>query len=145
MAQSRFRTVQIANPDWGSEEIQVELQSGGGRLFKTGASGNVANAAAVATLAAVAAKTNYVTGFQLTGSGATAGLVVDATLVGLLGGTLTFSFAFPAGVLVAAFPLVVNFDIPLPASAPNVAIVLTLPASGAGGAHAAANMQGFEI
>ena len=53
-------------------------------------SGDVANASAVATLAAPGAGlTNYVTGFTITFSGATAASVVLATLTGLLGGTLS--------------------------------------------------------
>jgi len=116
-----------------------------GATAKTGASGNVANASAVATLAAVAAKTNYVTGFQLTASGATGALVVNATLAGLITGTQTFTFVFPAGVAVAAQPLSVAFPAPVPSSAVNTAITLTLPASGAGGTNAAANIQGFDL
>lgn len=110
-----------------------------------GSSGNQANAAAVATLAAAVGKTTYVTGFQLTGSGATAGLPVVATLTGLLSSNMSFVFVFPAGVLVAAQPLLVNFPQPLPASAVNTAIVLTLPAGGAGNTNATATAQGFQL
>lgn len=112
---------------------------------KVASSGNVANASAVASLGAVSAKTNYITGFIITASGATSGLVVDATLAGLAGGTLTFSFAFPAGVLVQATPLVVDFPVPMPASAVNTAITLTLGAGGAGNAHAAVSIMGFDV
>ena len=108
-------------------------------------SGNVAAAAAVATLAAVAGRTNYITGFVLTASGSTAALAVDVTVTGLIGGTATFTFTFPAGATVAATPLVVTFPTPVPASAANTAIVVTLPSGGAGNAHAAANAFGFLI
>lgn len=106
-------------------------------------SGNVTNAAAVATLAAVASKTNYLSGFQITAAGATAAACVNATVVGLLGGTRTYTFCAPAGVAVGATPLVVNFSPPLPASATNTAIVVTLPALGAGNTNAAASAQGY--
>lgn len=106
------------------------------------ASGNVANANAVATLAAVAGKLNYLEGFTLTAAGATAGLPVVATVTGLAAGTLSYIFTAPAGVLVGALPLVVAFDPPLPASAPNTAIVVTLPALGAGNTNAAAEAHG---
>lgn len=108
-------------------------------------SGNVANAAAVATLANAAAKTTYITGFQLTASGATVGLDVVATVAGLLGGTESFIFNFPAGALVGAAPLLVTFPTPLPASAVNTAIVVTLPAGGAGNTNAAASAQGYQL
>lgn len=106
-------------------------------------SGNVANASAVATLAAVADKTNYLSGFTLTAGGATAGACVNATVTGLLGGTKTYTFCTPTGAAAAATPLSVGFVPPLPASAVNTAIVVTLPALGAGNTNAAANAQGY--
>lgn len=111
----------------------------------TATSGNVANGAAVATLAGAASKTTYITGFILTAAGATAGLAVNVTLAGVIGGTMTFTFVAPAGVLVAAQPLVVMFATPIPASAANTAIVLTLPALGAGNTNASANAFGYQL
>lgn len=116
-----------------------------GSTAVTNASGNKANASAAATLAAVSGKTNYITGFACTASGATAGLPVNVTVAGVLGGTLTYTFTYPAGVLVPATPLVINFIPPIPASATNTAITVTLPASGAGGTNAAAVAQGFVL
>jgi hypothetical protein len=103
----------------------------------------VANAAAVASLPAVAGKTNYISGFIITGAGATAAAVVDATLAGLLGGTEHFTITAPAGVTVGIAPLNVNFNPPIPASAVNTAITLTLPALGAGNTNAAVSLRGF--
>lgn len=111
----------------------------------TATSGNVANASAVATLAGVSAKTTYITGFIITAAGATTGLAVNVTLAGVITGTMTFTFVAPAGVLVAAVPLVVTFDTPIPASAVNTAIVLTLPALGAGNTNASANAFGYQL
>lgn len=108
-------------------------------------SGNVANASAAATLAAVASKTNYLSGFQITASGATVGADVSVTITGLLGGTITYTFNAPAGALVGATPLVVTFPYPLPASAVNTAIVVTCPALGAGNTNATANAQGYVL
>lgn len=108
-------------------------------------SGNVANASAIATLPAVAAKTNYLTGFQITAAGATVGLAVSVTITGLLGGTATHTFAAPAGSLVDANPLIVSFPYPLPASAANTAIVVTCPALGTGNTNATANVQGYVV
>lgn len=105
-------------------------------------SGNVANAAAVATLPAVAGKTNYLSGINLNGSGATAASVVEATITGLSGGTLVVTVAVPAGVTAALTPVNITFNPPLPASAPDTAIVVTLPALGAGNTNAVANAWG---
>lgn len=108
-------------------------------------SGNVANASAAATLAAVAAKTNFLSGFQITAGGATVGADVSVTITGLLGGTITYTFNAPAGALVGATPLIVTFPYPLPASAVNTAIVVTCPALGAGNTNATANAQGYVL
>lgn len=108
-------------------------------------SGNVANASAAATIPAVAAKTNYITGFQITAGGATAAAVVSVTVTGLLGGTATFTFGVPAGAGVPATPLVITFPNPLPASAVNTAIVVTCPALGAGNTNATVTAQGYVL
>jgi hypothetical protein len=113
------------------------------QTFVSSSSGNQANASAAATLAAVAGKTNFLTGFDVTAAGATAAGVVTGTITGVLGGTRSFTFAVPAGATVAATPLVVEFLHPLQASAVNTAIVVTLPALGAGNTNATVNAQGF--
>lgn len=106
-------------------------------------SGNVANASAAVTLTGTSTTTVYLAGFQLTASGATTGLDVVATVTGILGGTLSYVFSFPAGALVGATPLVVSFTPPIPASAVNTPIVVTLPAGGTGNTNAAAVAYGF--
>lgn len=116
-----------------------------GANAKVGTSANVANAAATATLPAVSGRTNYITGFQITASGATAALTVNATVTGLKGTAQNYTFVFPAGVDVPATPLIVSFATPMPANAANLAISVTLPASGTGGTHAAVNVQGFDL
>jgi len=55
-------------------------------------SGNVAAASAVATLTGTASTTVYIAGFEVTGSGATAGLPVTVTVAGLLGGTRHYTY-----------------------------------------------------
>lgn len=111
----------------------------------TSSSGNQANTNAVATLAAVAAKTTYITGFTCTAAGATAAAVVEVTVVGLIGGTATYIFTAPAGATVAATPLNVQFPEPVAASAVNTAIVVTLPALGAGNTNAAVVATGYQL
>lgn len=108
-------------------------------------SGNVADAAAVATLAKADEEVVYITGFQVTGAGATAGANVAVTVAGIIGGTRTFIYSAAAGAAVANQPLVVTFDPPLPASGENVDIVVTCPALGTGNTHNAVTAQGFRI
>jgi hypothetical protein len=111
----------------------------------TAASGNVANASAVATLAGVAAKTTYLTGFEITAAGATAAAVVSVTVTGLAGGTATYTFAAPAGATLIAQPLLIEFVPPLQSSAVNTAIVVTLPALGLGNTNATVNAHGYTL
>lgn len=108
-------------------------------------SDRVANASAVATLTGSATTRVYLTGFEITGSGATAGLPVTVTVAGLLGGTRSYTYTFAVGVLVANQPLIVQFAAPLPASAVNTAIVVTCPASGAGGTNNTVVAHGFHV
>lgn len=107
-------------------------------------SGNVANANAVATLAAVAGVTNYLTGILIAPGGSTAAAVVSATITGLLGGTMTLTVGSPAGAGLAGTPIFIPFATPLPASAAGVAIVLTVPAFGAGNTNSTATLTGFQ-
>jgi hypothetical protein len=76
-----------------------------GAVAFSASSNNVANATAQAVTPASAGRTAYVTGFQVTASGATAGLAVTVNLAGTIGGSNYYTFVFPAGVLVAAQPL----------------------------------------
>lgn len=106
-------------------------------------SGNVAAATATATLAAVAAKTNYLTGVDIDTAGATAAACVNLTITGLVGGTQTVPFCTLAGVAVQNPRVQIRPPAPLPASAVNVAIVVALPSLGAGNTNAAVNAYGF--
>jgi len=94
------------------------------------------------TMPAVAAKTNYVCGFTVTGGGATSATAVTVTLSD---GTLTFNFMIniPVGVAVPMTPLVVQFKQPIPASAVNTAWTLTVPTFGSGNTAASSNIWGY--
>lgn len=131
-------------PDTTSELVFIGAPDGHGPIIPVSASsGNVTNAAAEASIAAVASQMSWVTGFILTAAGATAAANVNATLAGVTGGTLTFTFVFPAGATVAATPLVVNFPNPIPSTAVNTAITVSLPAGGIGNLNASATIFGF--
>lgn len=110
-----------------------------------GASGNVANANAVATLTGTATTTVYMTGFTCTAGGATAAAEVDVAVTGTLGGTMTYTQGAPLGAGVPPSILSQTFNPPYPASAVNTPVVVTMPALGAGNAHAACVATGFYL
>lgn len=112
---------------------------------ETAASGNKAAASATATLAAATGKTTYITGFQISAGGATSAVCVSPTVTGVITGTMTFTFCAPAGVTTAATPLIVTFPQPVPASATNTTIVVTLPSLGTGNTNATVSAQGFQF
>lgn len=108
--------------------------------------GNKAAASGTATLAHDGKKTLFVTGFEVTGGGATAASVIQVTLAGLANGkTFTYDIPVPAGVTGGISPLVVDFPVPIPANDLNTDIVLTIPSFGAGNTNACANLHGFKI
>src|SRR5216684_6728136 len=105
------------------------------------ASATAIAAAMAPVLPAVAGQTNFITGFQITGGGATAASVIVVTLTGLVGGTRTYDIAVPAGAALGITPLVVEFSEPIPATGPNVAITLNVPSFGVGNTNAAATLE----
>src|SRR5450755_2616266 len=129
----------------GAYKIQSVAPYPVGATPITASSANVAAAVAAATLAAVAGKTTYITGFAITGSGATTGLPVSVTVTGVITGTLTYTYTAVAGVLVANTPLVIHFSSPIPASATNTTIVVSCPTLGSGNTNNTTNAYGFQI
>ena len=116
-----------------TDKTVTELVAG-----QTGAAGAIA-----ATLAALAGKFTYIAGFEVTGGGATVGAIITVTVTGLLGGTMSYKFAVPAGALLGATPLIVEFTRPLPSVNINTAIVVNVPSFGAGNTDAAVVVHGF--
>ena len=114
-----------------------------GALPLMATSGNVAAASAVATIAADAARYNYITKLEITYAGATAAAIVVATITGLLNATPSYIIAAPVGALVGGTPLVIAFSPPIRTAAINTAIVATLPSLGAGNTNACVNIYGY--
>jgi hypothetical protein len=111
----------------------------------TATSGNVANATGSATIAAVAGKTAYITGFDIIGTGATAAAVVAPTMTGVISGTKTYVYAAVAGATTRNADLSLRFNPPIPASAVNTAIAVSCPALGAGATNLTVTAYGFYI
>lgn len=109
----------------------------------TASSGNVAAAAATATLTSAAGRLVYLTGFAITGAGATAASVIAVTVTGCIGGTMTFNMAIPAGAAVAVTPLIVTFPYPIAATGYNTNIVVSAASFGAGNTNAACVAHGL--
>jgi hypothetical protein len=128
----------------GRVSIEANVRDFGVTALIAG-SGNKANVSASATLTPSATQTAYISGFEISGAGATAALPVTVTVAGLLGGTQNYTCCFAAGALVGNLPLVVDFDPPLPASEINTPIVVTCPASGAGGTNNTVVAHGFAL
>lgn len=115
----------------GSLKTQLEVSS-------TGAASTL-----TATLAGTSGKTTYITGFDVTGSGATLGSMVVVTVTGLTN-TLSYIYAVIAGALLGDAPLSIRFNPPIAASASNTAIVVTVPSLGTGNTNAAVVATGFQ-
>ena len=106
---------------------------------------NVGAASAItATLTASAGKTTYLTGFTITGSGASAGSIVVATVTGVIGAPLSYDLIIPAGVSGLVVSVNVQFSYPVAATGTNVAIVVNVPSFGAGNTNAAVVATGFQ-
>lgn len=123
-------------------EVLMRMGEPGGTQLMDSANG--AAGAIASTLAAGAAERTYITGFQVTGAGATAASVIEVSITGLAD-TQLYKMVIPAGATVGVTPLVVTFGRPVPASADNTAIVVNVPSFGAGNTAAAVAAQGFRI
>lgn len=109
-------------------------------------SGNVAAAVATATLSSAAGKTTYITGFQIAGSGATIGTVVNCTVTNIVGSvTLNYPYAAIAGALLMNTPIIVNFNPAVPAIGPATSIVVSCPSLGTGNTNNTVNAFGYQL
>jgi hypothetical protein len=149
----------------GTANLQVEFLDGGGTGAPVvgevtvpaplpGAAGfsdvdvdntaNTAAAANTATLPAAAGATTYITGFELTGLGATAVATITVTVGGILGGSKIYYTLCPAGVTTEMDGLFVEYARPIPASALNTAITVAASSPGAGNTAIAVTAHGFQ-
>jgi len=139
--------LKVQGPDTIGNLLPVQVfPAGAGTSSATQvtASSTGAAAALTETLPGVAGKTTYLTGFQITGGGATAASNITVTVTGLISGTNSYNITVPAGATVGITPLNVTFPNPISASAVNTAIVVNVPSFGAGNTAAAAAAQGFQ-
>jgi hypothetical protein len=119
----------------------VVLEASSGTDLTASATG--AATALTATLPGTAGRTTFITGFEITGAGATAASNILVTVTGTISGTLNYYLTVPAGATTSITPLVVEFARPIPASAANTAIVVNVPSFGSGNTAAAVTAHGF--
>jgi hypothetical protein len=113
----------------GFPAFPMATLSSGPTMITASATGTTG--ATTATLAGAAALTDYLCGFSMR-STATAAVTGNATVTGLLGGTLNFTH-WTGPVASAVGITEENFDPCLPASAVNTAIAVISPAPGTAG------------
>lgn len=99
-----------------------------------------AAAANAVSLPAAVGKTTYITGFQITTGNPAAAVTGVATITGL---SNQLNYQVVESVTLGA-EMIVEFPQPIPASAANQAITVTLPAI-AGGAASAVVATGFQL
>jgi hypothetical protein len=129
----------LANPDAANRVVVVPNED----VFAVSAT--TAAAANNQSIPAKVGKTAYISGFEITGLGATAAVGVAVTVTGVQGGTLQYTIAAVAGATLINTPLVVAFNPPLPASATNTAITVNVPTYGAGNTRSCNTVRGFYI
>jgi hypothetical protein len=138
--------LKVQGPDTLGTPIPVFTSlAGAGGVTQTFLSQSSANAAATnnVSLGAAVGQTTYVTGFQITGGGATGASNIAVTLANVVTGTNNYVIVVPAGATTSINPLVVQFVPPLPANAQNQIITLNVPSFGVGNTNAAASIQGY--
>ena len=104
---------------------------------------NTTSGTLAATLANDGANFWYVSGFEITIGGATAGSIIAATLAGVQGGTITYNLAVPTGVT-TGLVFSREFNSVLAGVSQSTDITLALPATGAGSTGASICLHGYK-
>lgn len=114
-----------------------------GATVEVAGSGVVSAATSTATVAKATAKTTYLSGFRITGGGATSASIITCTIVGLVGGTISFAVPVAAGVTAANPAITQEFAPPIPSSAVNTDVVVSCPTFGSGNTAASIIAWGY--
>lgn len=97
------------------------------------------------TLAGVSGKTTYITGFEVTGAGATSASNIAITVTGTISGTMNYTYTVPSGATTGGPILTIILPTPVAASAQNTAIVVNVPSFGTGNTAASVTAHGFQL
>lgn len=134
---------------WTQQPHQgIDVSTSGGVLVGTqplqGAGGAAAAGYSASLTPTTATHKAYVSGFRISGLGATGASSIQPQLTGVLGGSQNYNMDIPAGVAVGVTPLVITFNPPMPAVAVNTPIVINVPSFGAGNTQAHAEIWGYQ-
>jgi len=110
----------------------------------TNGSAVVSASAATATLTVTSGRTGYLTGFTVTGLGATVAAMPVVSVTGLVGGTVNFAYPAPIGVGVAGPVMSINFTTPLRGIL-STNIVVSVATFGVGNVGASCVAYGYMI
>src|SRR6266571_6283605 len=88
-------------PNWAYGELLPKGDYPPGAVPITATTGNMANFNDSAHLAAASGKTTYISGFEVSGSGATGALVVTVSVNNTVSGNMLYTYVFVAGVKTA--------------------------------------------
>jgi hypothetical protein len=102
-----------------------------------------AAAANTITVAGLSGKNIFVTGFEITGDGSTAGTPITITLA--FGGTTVGNYSLTPGAIatLATVQEDIEFTVPVTSGAPGGNCVLTVPSFGSGNTAASVTIHGF--
>lgn len=99
----------------------------------------------VGTLTPGTGRTAYLSGFTISGLGATGATGIIVVIAGILGGPISMTVPILAGATTGLVPFIREFPTPLAGSAPGQAITVTVPSFGSGNTSARIETHGFQI
>jgi len=140
------QAIKVQGPDTLGNVLPIQITPPGATgltVTNTGATSTGGAQANNVNLAAVGGVTNYCTGFEVTGGGATAGSEITVTLSGVTGGPWNYTLSVATGATALTQPLIVEFTTPVSATTTNTAITLAVPSFGVGNTNASAVIHGF--
>jgi len=130
---------------WGFPALAAGYAGINSAVPVANASTDSANAAVQTSIPAVPGYLNYVVFAQCRGTGATASSSIVGTVTGLLGGSIVLPVTVP--IISGNLDWYATLSVPSgwPASAANTAVVIQVPAAGAGNLHAACSILGYRV
>lgn len=129
------------NPDGSVFSPGVGVPALGNTLTNAG---NVAASANNVGLASAVGRLVYLSGFEISGLGSTAGATITITVTGIPT-TLSYTLVIPASVTTAVPTLQVEYSTPIGANATNQAITVNVPSFGAGNTNTTVAVHGFIV
>lgn len=141
------QAAKIQGPDSNGNPVPVFVAPPGtggvAQTLKATFANNAGNAILTASLAAEVGKTNFLAGVYVDVPGATAGSIIDVTVTNTIGGTIHIPYGVATGAAIDGPLKLLTFSPPIPGSAPNTIMTITVPAAGAGNTQQSCGIWGF--